>query len=180
MGLAFSDALEIQPVSEGIHGRVRPPGSKSITNRALVCAALADGPSTLTGALRSEDTQVMAAALRSLGVKVDMDLLRSAFEIEGCGGVLSASQADLDLSNSGTSIRFLTALATLGHGVYRLDGKPRMRLRPIGDLIAALNQLGADVRASRVPAQGRINGGLPRRRTSKSLPVQESSKPLDL
>ncbi|MEQ8788116.1 MAG: 3-phosphoshikimate 1-carboxyvinyltransferase [Pirellulaceae bacterium] len=121
----------------------RPPGSKSITNRALVCAALADGESTLLGALDSEDTRVMADCLRRLGVELATDLANQTMTVQGCGGKLSAEAADLFVANSGTTIRFLTAVCTLGRGRYRLDGVDRMHKRPIGDLLDALTQLGA-------------------------------------
>lgn len=138
-------AIEI-PVSGPINAVVQPPGSKSITNRALVCAALAGGTSTLEGALDSEDTQVMAAALQGLGIDVRHDSAQRRIQVAGLGGRIPASQAELYLANSGTSLRFLTAVCTLGHGVYRLDGTPRMRERPIQDLVTALNRLGASVR----------------------------------
>jgi 3-phosphoshikimate 1-carboxyvinyltransferase len=142
----MTDSIEIQ-TSGPIHGSIRPPGSKSITNRALPCAALADGVSTLRGALDSEDTRVMIDCLARLGIQVESDDGGATLRVHGCGGKIPAKQADLFVGNSGTTIRFLTALVTLGEGVYRLDGIPRMRERPIGDLIAALGQLGADVRS---------------------------------
>jgi len=134
------------PLSGPVDAVVQPPGSKSITNRALVCAALADGPSLLTGALDSEDTQVMVRALQTLGIVVRHDPDTRQITVEGRGGEIPARQADLFLANSGTSLRFLTALCTLGEGRFRLDGTPRMRERPIQDLVDALNRLGANVR----------------------------------
>jgi 3-phosphoshikimate 1-carboxyvinyltransferase len=141
----MSDPLEIIPISGPIHARVRPPGSKSITNRALVCAALADGVSTLSGALDSEDTQVMVDGLRRLGIAVESRAAGRTLVVHGKGGRVPAPSADLFCANSGTTIRFLAALTTLGGGKYRLDGVDRMRERPIGDLIDALRQLGADI-----------------------------------
>ena len=140
----MTDAIEIEP-SGTLNAVIRPPGSKSITNRALVCAALADGRSTLTGALESEDTLMMTEALRLLGVGVAHDPSVHSIRVFGCGGRLPAAHANLFVANSGTTIRFLTAVATLGHGDFRLDGSPRMRQRPIADLLNALNQLGAEV-----------------------------------
>lgn len=137
------DEIEIQP-SGPVRGAIRPPGSKSITNRALACAALAEGESTLTGALDSEDTQVMIAALRQLGIAIDADLSSAVLRIKGCGGRIPAPGGELYVANSGTTIRFLAALVALGRGEFRLDGTPRMRERPIGDLVEALRQLGAD------------------------------------
>ena len=123
---------------------VRPPGSKSITNRALVCAALAEGESFLSGALDSDDTRVMVDSLRRLGLAVDVDLSAKTIRLVGSGGVWPASSADLFVGNSGTTIRFLTAMVAIGAGVYRLDGVARMRQRPIGDLLDSLVQLGVD------------------------------------
>ncbi|MDX1970375.1 MAG: 3-phosphoshikimate 1-carboxyvinyltransferase, partial [Planctomycetaceae bacterium] len=140
------EVLEILPVSRPVSGVVRPPGSKSLTNRAMVIAALADGVSELQGVLDSRDTQVMVESLRRLGVAVEQDRARKELKITGCGGVLPVPEADLYLENSGTSIRFLTAMCALAQGRYRLDGNERMRQRPIADLLAALNQLGAQTR----------------------------------
>ncbi len=139
----MNDFIEIQ-TSGPLQAKIRPPGSKSITNRALVCAALARGESLLTGVLESDDTRVMIEGLRQLGLTVDHDLDARTIRITGCDGRPPAASANLSLGNSGTTVRFLTALATLGHGVYRLDGTPRMRERPIQDLLVALRQLGAD------------------------------------
>lgn len=139
-------AIEIQPAGP-ICGSLRPPGSKSITNRALVCAALAAGRSTLWGALDSEDTRVMIDSLRRLGLQVQHDSAAQCVHIDGCGGRLPAAKADLYAANSGTTIRFLTALVALGQGCFRLEGTPRMHQRPIQDLLDALNQLGANARS---------------------------------
>lgn len=148
------NAIEIEPVTKPIDARVRPPGSKSITNRALVCAALADGRSTLRGALDSDDTRVMIAALRELGIAVTALDEGRTLVVEGQAGRIPAVSADLLCGNSGTTVRFLTALATLGHGTYRLDGITRMRERPVADLLDALCQLGAN-------AISELNNGCP-------------------
>ena len=133
-------------VSRPIYCNVQPPGSKSITNRALVCAALADHATCLTGALDSEDNRVMIDALRSLGLVVDHNPEQTTIYVEGCGGVLPNKQAEIYVANSGTTARFLTAvLAASKDCCYRIYGKPRMHERPIGDLISALRQLGADI-----------------------------------
>lgn len=145
------DRIAIKPVRGPIRGEIRPPGSKSITNRALVCAALADGATTLTGALDSDDTRVMIDSLGHLGIAVARRDAGTTLVVEGCGGTIPAASADLFVGNSGTTIRFLTAMGTLGSGEYRLDGVPRMRERPIGDLLAALGQLGADVECPERP-----------------------------
>lgn len=135
-------------------GAIRPPGSKSITNRALVCAALARGASRLTGALDSQDTRVMVAGLQALGIDVVADWPRAEIRVVGCGGVIPAASASIDCAASGTTIRFLSAVCALGHGSFRLDGTPRMRQRPIGDLLDALASLG-------VAATAESPGGCP-------------------
>ncbi|OYW23590.1 MAG: 3-phosphoshikimate 1-carboxyvinyltransferase [Planctomycetales bacterium 12-60-4] len=140
------EVLEVRPVSQPVSGVVRPPGSKSLTNRALVIAAMAEGESELQGVLDSRDTQVMVESLRRLGLSIEQDRDRRVLRVQGCAGQLPVAAADLYLDNSGTSIRFLTAMCTLGAGRYRLDGNERMRQRPISDLLAALNQLGAQTR----------------------------------
>jgi 3-phosphoshikimate 1-carboxyvinyltransferase len=122
---------------------VRVPGSKSITNRALLIAALADGSSELTGALASDDTRVMREALASLGVRIHED--PAAWHIEGVAGALSAPAEPLVVGNSGTSARFLTAAAALADGPVVVDGNERMRERPIVDLVDALRDLAVPV-----------------------------------
>ena len=143
--MSAPESIEIVPVDRPLQGTACPPGSKSLTNRALICAALATDRSTLTNALESEDTQVMVSALQTLGIDVEVDQQRHTVSVAGCGGSIPASAADLYIANSGTSVRFLAAMLTLGQGRYRLDGTPRMRERPIGDLMAALNGLGASL-----------------------------------
>jgi len=122
---------------------VRVPGSKSISNRVLLLAGLADGSSELTGVLDSDDTQVMIAALRALGAQVvaDGDTLR----ITGTAGRPAVPSAPLDVRASGTAARFLTAALALVPGACVLDGVARMRQRPIGELVNALRALGVDV-----------------------------------
>ena len=142
----MADTIEIQPAGP-VNASIRPPGSKSITNRALVCGALADGVSTLTGALDSEDTRVMIGALGQLGLSVEHEPTGRTVRIFGCGGRPPAAGAELYVANSGTTMRFLTAMVALGHGTFRLDGTPRMRQRPIQNLLDALGQLGADARS---------------------------------
>jgi 3-phosphoshikimate 1-carboxyvinyltransferase len=123
---------------------VSVPGSKSLTNRALIVAALAKGATTLTGALDSEDTRVLVRALQTLGLNVEHLPEERTIRIDGRGGAIPAAEASLDLANSGTSLRFLTAMLATARGTFHLDGSPRMRQRPIRDLLTALNGLGAD------------------------------------
>jgi len=138
----MSDFYTVRPVSRPIRGAVRPPGSKSLTNRALIVAALARGTSTLEGVLDSQDTRVMLESLSRLGLAVRHHSADCRVTLVGCAGRPPAPAADLWLENSGTSIRFLSALCALGHGRFRLDGNARMRERPLGDLVDALGELG--------------------------------------
>ncbi len=156
-----------------IDAEIRPPGSKSLTNRALICSALAEGTSTLRGALWSDDTEVMVAGLQRLGIQLQADWDRSMIIVDGGGGQIRGGDIELDVGNSGTSIRFLTALSALGFGNYRLDGVARMRQRPIGDLAEALNQLGGQVSCRQgcppVEVRGRgLKGGCTRVESSQS------------
>jgi len=139
------NAKLLTPVAGPVSGSIRPPGSKSITNRALILAALADGVSELSGVLNSKDTQVMLDSLNRLGINVEHDVAAATCRVHGCSGRIPAREADLWLENSGTSIRFLTSLCALGTGRYRLDGIERMRERPIADLVNTLQTLGASV-----------------------------------
>src|SRR5216683_6479655 len=150
---SLPDALEIQPLAKPPVATIRVPGSKSITNRALIMGALSDPVQgcELNGALCSEDTEIMVSALRDLGFSVHTDWDNSHIHVKrgNFAETIPAWKADLFVGNSGTSMRFLTALTSLGHGVYRLDGVSRMRERPMGDLISALQQLGVSAGSER-------------------------------
>ncbi len=138
-------ALTIIPPNRPLVGRVSPPGSKSITNRALLLAALANGTSLLTGALKSKDTVLMAAALRQMGVTVD-EPDPTSFVVTGSGR-LQAPEGPLFLGNAGTATRFLTAAVATVDGAVIVDGDAEMRVRPIGPLVTALQSLGIDASA---------------------------------
>lgn len=142
-----AQSVHFEPVLAPVSGWVRVPGSKSITNRALICAAMAHGRSHLTGVLESEDTEVMVQAWQSLGLNLEWNRVACELRIDGCSGQPPIRRADLHIANSGTSIRFLTAALAATHGEYSLDGVPRMRERPIGDLLDGLRSWGADVRS---------------------------------
>ena len=139
----------ILPLAAPPDAAVAVPGSKSLTNRALVLAALADGPSRLINALFADDTVVMVESLRRLGFDIEVDERAPAMRVVGRGGIIPAATADLFVGGAGTAARFLTAIACLGSGRYRLDGTVRMRERPVGDLVDALTTLGASVTATR-------------------------------
>ncbi|MFZ2161259.1 MAG: bifunctional 3-phosphoshikimate 1-carboxyvinyltransferase/cytidylate kinase [Sideroxyarcus sp.] len=142
--------LELPPLMSA-HGTVRLPGSKSISNRVLLLAALAEGATEVRDLLHSDDTERMLDALRTLGVKVE-SLGNIAYRVTGCGGNFPNKQAELFLGNAGTAFRPLVAALALSGGSYEMfggtSGSPggRMHERPIGDLVDALRQLGADIR----------------------------------
>ncbi|MCI0832604.1 MAG: 3-phosphoshikimate 1-carboxyvinyltransferase [Chloroflexi bacterium] len=140
------DSITITPFETPFQATITPPGSKSLTNRALVIAALADGESTLSNVLFAEDTEVMVEGLRALGYELNADAKTATVSVKGRGGVVPQSKADIACANSGTTIRFLTALCTLGEGSYRLAGGERMRQRPIAQLVTLLEELGAMLR----------------------------------
>lgn len=134
---------KIDPIPHPLNASVRVPGSKSLTNRALLIAALADGKTTLQNALFSDDSRYFANALRTLGFRVEEDEAKKEMSVWGLGGKIPATSAELFIGNAGTAARFLTAFLNLGNGEYILDGEPRMRERPIADLLKALRPLGA-------------------------------------
>jgi 3-phosphoshikimate 1-carboxyvinyltransferase len=137
--------LALPPFNAPARGTISVPGSKSINNRALLLAALAQGTSTLTGALDSDDTRIFAACLKALGFEVTHDRAAQTFNVKGCGGVLPDQGADLFVGNAGTAARFLLAMCALGTAPIRFDGVEAMRKRPMGDLISLLVHQGASV-----------------------------------
>ena len=126
----------VEPLTEPFDLTVQLPGSKSLTNRALICAALADGKSTLTGALFADDTEAMIDSLQRLGVEVVGDRDEQRIDVEGTNGLLSAGLIELDARLSGTTARFLLPVLAIGVGPYRLDGLPPLRARPMADGLA--------------------------------------------
>ena len=138
-------ALTLTPPTHALRGRVAPPGSKSITNRALLLAGLARGASRLTGALKSDDTAYMAQALKDLGVTVE-EPDATSFTVSGVGA-FRAPKAPLFLGNAGTATRFLTAACAIVDGPVTIDGDAHMRKRPIAPLVDALRALGVKVDA---------------------------------
>lgn len=140
-----SDVIEVLPVQGPINAVVRPPGSKSITNRALVCAGLASGESRLSGVLFADDTEAMLSCLAELGVGIARDEASNAVSVLGVGGLPSNEGAVLDARLSGTTSRFVAPLAALGNSTVILDGALPLRLRPMGELLDALARLGASI-----------------------------------
>lgn len=141
----FMKQLRLEPVVQ-VRGEINIPGSKSISNRALLLATLAKGTTTLTNLLDSDDIRHMLASLKQLGVEYSLSQNNTVCELIGLGGTISADSAQtLFLGNAGTAMRPLCAALTLGRGEFTLTGEPRMEERPIGDLVDALRQLGANV-----------------------------------
>src|SRR6267154_2369610 len=150
--MPLPELIEIVPLDKPVRAEITVPGSKSITNRALILAALANGETTLQGALWSEDTQVMVEALKKLGfeVKVEPDpeeFCNRTITVKGLGGKIpnagtEEKPLEIFVGNAGTAARFLAAFVCLGNGIYRLDGVARMRERPQEALFEALRELG--------------------------------------
>lgn len=138
--------LPIEPFTQPVSGSVSLPGSKSITNRALILAALSDGPVTLRNALFSDDTLIMLTALRELGVNVTTDKDSNKIKIIGMSGEIPCADAIINVGNAGTAARFLTAFLCLKEkGHYLLDGDDAMRIRPMDGLLDALASQGAEI-----------------------------------
>ena len=145
--MAIPDLIEIVPIDKPAHFHITVPGSKSITNRALILAALAAGEVRLTGALWSEDTQVMIEALQKLGFKIQVEpdsdeAGNRTITVQGLGGTIpntgtATEPLELFVGNAGTAARFLAAFVCLGQGTYRLHGVTRMHERPQAALFSA-------------------------------------------
>ena len=168
--------IEIQPLHNPPNATIEVPGSKSFTNRALLVASLAQGDSTLTGALFSDDTHYMCNALRKLGIHIAENREQATFHVAGNGGNIPAQGADLYVGNSGTTTRSLISFVSLGYGKFAIDGdEPMRRSRPMSDLLDALTQLGVSARSQFdnghlpviIQANG-LEGGKTRLDTSKS------------
>lgn len=178
--------LEIAPLSGPVQIEVTVPGSKSMTNRALLLAALSRQAVTLRGALWSEDTEVMTACLEKLGIPVSViaDPLESGnrtLQVSGRGGTLARGGSpenplDLFVGNAGTAARFVAALVCLGEGSYRLSGVPRMHERPQGELFSALRELGYSVESPNEKLPAVITGGGPRPGARCRVRSEESSQ----
>lgn len=157
----MQDPYPVPPFTTPVKGSVTVPGSKSITNRALILAAMADGETLLENCLFSEDTELMVKALQDLGFEVQADPEAKAIRVVGLAGEIPNKSADIFIGNSGTSARFLTAFLCLSKGGdYTLDGVPQMRKRPIADLAETLNKLGANIETTDgfAPLRIRANG----------------------
>jgi 3-phosphoshikimate 1-carboxyvinyltransferase len=161
---SFHSVLAVEPLGRPVAARVAVPGSKSLTNRALVAAALArTGVSRLYRPLEADDTEAMREALRALGVLIDDN--DDPWLVLGTGGELEANDVRIDVRASGTTARFITAVAALAKGRVVVDGVPRMRERPIGPLVEAIRSLGGEASDSggfppvEVNGSGVLRGG---------------------
>jgi 3-phosphoshikimate 1-carboxyvinyltransferase len=173
---ALPELLWIQPFTRPVRGSVALPGSKSITNRALILAALSPNTVTLRGVLFSRDTRIMIAALRALGFAVNTDETALTIIIAGRGGEIPVREATIDVGNAGTAARFLTAFVCLRpDGVYRFDGDEAMRRRPVGALLEALASQGAAASAPSFPFNLKTTG---LRGGTVALDASESSQML--
>jgi 3-phosphoshikimate 1-carboxyvinyltransferase len=142
----MADARPVTPAPGPLDATVSVPGSKSLTNRALVCAALASGPSTIDGALVADDIEAMRVALTALGAGIAQDRSSGRLMVTGTGGRLRPGPRTLDMRLSGTTSRFLLPVVALGEGEYRIDGALPLRARPMGPVLDGIRTLGAEVR----------------------------------
>ena len=178
--------IEIIPLDKAVEAEIAVPGSKSITNRALVLAALAEGETILRGALWSEDTQVMVDGLRQLGFTVEVeadpdDGCNRAISVHGLGGAVPGGGTiekplSLFVGNAGTAARFLTTLTCLGRGIYRLHGVKRMHERPQRSLFAALRDLRYCIDSANDKLPANIHGGGPKPGATCCVSIAESSQ----
>src|SRR5258708_2702537 len=183
--MSLPDLVEIIPLERPVHAEITVPGSKSITNRALILAVLVDGETILQGALWSEDTQVMVEALRKLGfeLRVEPDPDESCnrhITVKGLGGRIpkpgtTDKPLDIFVGNAGTAARFLAPLVCLGHGVYRLHGTPRMNERPQAALFVGLRELGYPIDSQNDKLPATIYGTGPRAGRCR-VSIEESSQ----
>jgi 3-phosphoshikimate 1-carboxyvinyltransferase len=139
----MTDALPVEPLARPPDVSIRVPGSKSLTNRALICAALADGTSELDGALWADDTEAMVECLRALGIAIEV--AGDKITVHGLGGTIPAAHARLDVRLSGTTARFIVPVAARGRGRYEIDAAPPMRRRPMAPTFDALRSLGVTI-----------------------------------
>ncbi len=184
--MSLPDLIEIVPLAQPVRAEITVPGSKSITNRALVLAALADGETTLSGALWSEDTQVMVECLQELGFMVNVapdanEFCNRTITVYGLGGKVPRGGTTeqpmvLFVGNAGTAARFLAAMVCLGEGVYRLHGVPRMHERPQAALFGALRQLGYRIDSANDKLPALIHGAGPKPGAKCHVSIEESSQ----
>ncbi len=184
--MSLPDLIEVVPLEKPVRAEITVPGSKSITNRALILAALAEGEVTLEGALWSEDTQIMVECLQELGFMVDVrpdpnEFCNRTITVYGKAGAVPPGGTEqqpmaLFVGNAGTAARFLAAFVCLGKGVYRLHGVPRMNERPKAALFQALRELGYRVESPTDKLPAIIYGSGPKPGAKCTVNIEESSQ----
>jgi 3-phosphoshikimate 1-carboxyvinyltransferase len=184
--VSLPDLIEIVPLEKPVRAEITVPGSKSITNRALILAALAEGEVTLEGALWSEDTQIMVECLQELGFMVDVrpdpnEFSNRTITVYGKAGDIppggtEEQPMELFVGNAGTAARFLAAFVCLGKGVYKLHGVPRMNERPKAALFQALRELGYRVESPTEKLPAIIHGSGPKPGAKCTVNIEESSQ----
>jgi 3-phosphoshikimate 1-carboxyvinyltransferase len=170
------DPYPIEPLTRPPDATVSLPGSKSITNRALVAAAMAEGDTTLEGVLFADDTEAMIEGLRALGITIATDVAAAVARVEGCGGELPGIEATVDARQSGTTGRFLTPIAALGAAPVVIDGDQQLRDRPMADQIDALREMGVTVEELGDPGRLPLRLTGPLRAASIALAADVSSQ----
>ncbi|MGH7949561.1 MAG: 3-phosphoshikimate 1-carboxyvinyltransferase, partial [Candidatus Binataceae bacterium] len=148
-GIITHDEIVIAPVRRSLDATIEVPGSKSITNRAMLLAALASGRSIIERALMSDDTRHMSEVLTTLGFNIETDESAQRIAVDGLGGRIPSSGTDLYVGGAGTAMRFIAGMLTLSRGRFRMDGNEQMRRRPVGPLLDALQRLGASIYSER-------------------------------
>ena len=149
----MTDVHVMQPFGGPIMGVPEVPGSKSQTNRALLCAALAEGTSRLSGILLADDTEAMLEAVISLGAEIEADHESTSMEVKGIGGDLRFQDIVVDCRSSGTTSRFLLPVLVAGKGNVAIDGSAQLRSRPFNEQIKALRSLGCSLTETRAPGE---------------------------
>jgi 3-phosphoshikimate 1-carboxyvinyltransferase len=170
------DPFEITPLTGPPNTTVVLPGSKSITNRALVAAAMAEGDTVLEGVLFADDTEAMIGGLRELGIEIRTDTDRSTAHVSGCGGELPGVAATVDARQSGTTGRFLTPIAALSAAPVVIDADPQLRDRPMDDQISALRAMGVTVEELGEPGRLPLRLTGPMTTAGIGLPADVSSQ----
>ena len=175
MAAPAGDVVAVEPLAAPFDTTIALPGSKSITNRALVCAGLAAGESTLEGALFADDTVAMVGCLRALGIDVELEVAAARMTVSSSGSI-AANRASLFANQSGTTGRFILPLAALGEGPVRVDGDAQLRRRPFGPLLEALADLGVLIEAEGEPGHLPVVVTGPLRGGAVSVPGDLSSQ----
>ena len=175
MAAPAGEVVAVEPLAAPFDTTIALPGSKSITNRALVCAGLAAGESTLEGALFADDTVAMVGCLRALGIDVELEEATARMTVSSSGSI-AANRASLFANQSGTTGRFILPLAALGEGPVRVDGDAQLRRRPFGPLLEALADLGVLIEAEGEPGHLPVVVTGPLRGGAVSVPGDLSSQ----